>query len=115
MRLLAALTVGVLLGLGACSNTAGAHGSPSWAWYKSRATQCVVAHEGGWTSVNPAGYYGRFQMDRAFQRETAYGRRAMRRWGLAHRWPPRVQVHHAWTIWRYAGWSRWPTYARYCR
>jgi hypothetical protein len=92
-----------------------ARANPSWAWYRSSATQCVVAHEGGWTSVNPVGYYGRFQMDVSFQNETAYGRRAFRRWGTANRWPPAVQVFHAWSIWKVAGWSRWPTYYRYCR
>jgi hypothetical protein len=88
--------------------------NPAWAWYRSSATQCVVNHEGGWTSVNPAGYYGRFQMDVSFQNETAYGRAAYRRWGTANNWPPLVQVRHAYSIWLYAGWSRWPTYARYC-
>ena len=77
-------------------------------------TQCVVNHEGGWTSVNPAGYYGRFQMDVSFQTETPFGRRAYRRWGTPNRWPPKGQVFHAWTIWTDAGWSRWPTYERYC-
>jgi hypothetical protein len=88
--------------------------NPGWAWYRSRDTQCVVNHEGGWTSVNPVGYYGRFQMDISFQNETAYGRAAYRRYGTANRWPPLVQVRHAYSIWLSAGWSRWPTYAKYC-
>lgn len=86
----------------------------AWAWYLTPATQCVTNHEGAWTSVNSAGYYGRFQMDVPFQNETAYGRAAYRRWGTADHWPPAVQVQHAYSIWSYAGWSRWPTYARYC-
>lgn len=89
--------------------------SAAWSWYQRSDTQCVVNHEGGWTSVNKWGYYGRFQMDVSFQRETPYGRWAYARWGTADHWPPDVQVQHAYSIWRYAGWSRWPTYNRYCR
>lgn len=54
-------------------------------------------------------------MDRSFETETAYGRWAERRWGRASSWPPIVQVRHAYEVWLYAGWSRWPTYRRYCR
>jgi len=88
--------------------------NPAWAWYLRGDTQCVVSHEGGWTSVNPAGYYGRFQMDVSFQNETKYGQKAYRRYGTADKWPPIVQVVHAYSIWLYAWWSRWPTYYAYC-
>lgn len=88
--------------------------SAAWAWYRRSDTQCVTNHEGGWRSVNPAGYYGRFQMDVSFQTETPFGRRAYARWGTANKWPPAVQVEHAFTIWSKYGWGRWPTYARYC-
>jgi len=88
--------------------------SSAWAWYLSSDTQCVTNHEGAFTTNTGNGYYGRFQMDVSFQNETAYGRAAYRRYGTADRWPPAVQVQHAHDIWSYAGWSRWPTYARYC-
>ncbi len=88
--------------------------NPAWAWYLTPTVQCVVNHEGAWTSVNPAGYYGRFQMDIPFQNETPYGRAAFSRWGTANNWPPIVQVKHAHGVWTYAGWSRWPTYYAYC-
>jgi hypothetical protein len=92
--------------------------NPAWAWYRSSATQCVVNHEGSATSIGYVNgvptYYGRFQMDVSFQNETAYGRAAFRRYGTANNWPLLVQVKHAYSIWLYAGWSRWPTYGRYC-
>jgi len=114
MRLhLTALAVVAALFL-AVTGTASSVLSKHWAWYYRWDTQCVVNHEGGWTSVNPSGYYGRFQMDVSFQKETAFGRRSYNRWGTANHWPPWAQVYHAYEVWRYAGWSRWPTYRRYC-
>lgn len=90
--------------------------SAAWAWYLRDDTQCVVNHEGGWNSpsIDPPGKYaGRFQMDSAFERETAFGRKMSDRYGRAWKWPPWAQVYHAWEVWSYAGWSRWPTYARF--
>lgn len=90
----------------------------AWKWYKRSDTQCVVdreSHDDTWRAVSSRGtYHGRFQMDYSFETETSYGRWAERRWGRASHWPPIVQVRHAFEIWLYAGWSRWPTYARYC-
>lgn len=89
----------------------------AWAWYQTRDTQCVVNHEGGWTSpsISPPGMYaGRFQMDYSFERETAFGRKMSDRHGRAWNWPPWAQVFHAYEVWSYSSWSRWPTYARYC-
>lgn len=84
------------------------------AWYARGDTQCEVDHEGGFESVSPDGTYaGRFQMDRFFERETPYGARAQARWGRANNWPPYVQINHAWEVWSYAGWSRWPPYRRF--
>jgi hypothetical protein len=91
--------------------------SAAWAWYRTGATQCVVNHEGGWTSpsIDPPGMYaGRFQMDASFERETTFGAAMQERYGRAWSWPPWAQVYHAYEVWLYAGWSRWPTYARYC-
>jgi hypothetical protein len=91
--------------------------SSAWAWYYTRDTQCVVNEEGAWNSPSndpPGMYAGRFQMDEAFEKETTFGRTMSDRYGRAWNWPPWVQVYHAWTIWKYAGWSRWPTYAKYC-
>jgi hypothetical protein len=88
---------------------------PALVWYESRDTQCVVAHEGGFTSVSKGGtYHGRFQMDQHFERETALGRWAQRTYGRASNWPKIIQVRHAYMMWKKFGWSRWPTYARYC-
>lgn len=98
----------------AVTGTASGHSTNYWAWYARWDTQCVVNHEGGWKSVNRAGYYGRFQMDVSFQTETSFGKWAFRRWGTANHWPHWAQVKHAYEVWRYSGWSRWPTYARYC-
>jgi hypothetical protein len=91
----------------------------AWAWYRTPATQCVCDHEGGWTSVGPTAhdgsyYAGRFQKDASFERETAFGRRMQARYGRSIHWPPWAQVFQAYEVWSYAGWSRWPTYAKYC-
>lgn len=83
------------------------------AWYADGATQCEVAHEGAWTSVNSAGYYGRFQMDTSFQQETPFGAAAYAQYGTAEKWPPSVQIQQAFNVWSYAGWSRWPPYSKY--
>jgi hypothetical protein len=88
--------------------------APAWVWYYSAPTQCVVNHEGGVSSVNPAGYYGRFQMDASFEVSTPYGKHAVRRWGHANNWPLSVQVHHAHEVWAHDGWGHWPTYSRFC-
>jgi hypothetical protein len=88
--------------------------SDAWAWYNRSDTQCVVNHEGGFSSVNSAGYYGRFQMDVSFQKETHFGRWAYSRWGTANNWPSWAQVVHAYDVWTRSGWSRWPTYYNYC-
>lgn len=83
----------------------------AWAWYSRPDTQCVVAHEGGWRSLNPWGYAGRFQMDRDF--ELAYGRE----WahlGRASSWPHTAQVVAAYRGFLARGFQPWPTYARYC-
>lgn len=89
----------------------------AWEWYNRSDTRCVVDHEGGWKSRSidpPDVYAGRFQMDYSFERETAFGRKMYDRYGRAWNWPPAAQVLHAYEVWLYAGWSRWPTYARYC-
>lgn len=83
------------------------------AWYADGATQCEVSHEGGFSSVNPAGYYGRFQMDYGFQTSTAYGKSAYRRYGTADKWPEGVQIEHAHDVWTVRGWSPWPPYYKY--
>ena len=87
-------------------------------WYRRSDTQCVVTAESKdntWTAVSSDGTYrGRFQMDYSFETETPYGRWAERRWGRSDNWPPIVQIIHALEVWLYAGWSRWPTYYRYC-
>lgn len=84
------------------------------AWYARGDTQCEVAHEGGFRSVSPGGkYHGRFQMDSSFEAETKYGAAAQRRWGRASNWPAYVQINHAFEVWSYAGWSRWPPYYKF--
>lgn len=83
-------------------------------WYADGATQCEVAHEGGWTSVSAGGFYhGRFQMDYGFETRTAFGRTMERRYGRASRWPPDAQILHAYEVWRRSGWAPWPPYYRY--
>lgn len=86
----------------------------AWKWYYSPATQCEVSHEGGWTSFGDGSHAGRFQMDYSFETETAFGRAAERRWGRAYNWPHWAQVKHAFEVWLYAGWHRWPPYYVYC-
>jgi hypothetical protein len=86
----------------------------AWAWYRTSTTQCVCDHEGGWRTDSNYPYAGRFQMDPSFERETAFGARMQRKYGRANNWPPWAQVFHAFEVWSYAGWSRWPTYAKYC-
>lgn len=84
------------------------------AWYFDGATQCEVSYEGGWTSVSPDGtYHGRFQMDYSFQTETPFGRAMEARYGHAENWPPWAQIQHAYEVWSYSGWSRWPPYHKY--
>lgn len=84
------------------------------AWYNDGATQCEVAHEGGWTSVSPNGmYHGRFQMDYQFQHATAYGAHAYDTYGAAEHWPPGVQIQHAYSQYLARGWAPWPPYYAY--
>lgn len=84
------------------------------AWYEDGATQCEVSHEGGFTSLSPDGKYaGRFQSDYSFETETAFGRMMESRYGRANRWPIGAQIDHAFEVWSYSGWSRWPPYYRY--
>lgn len=84
------------------------------AWYFDGATQCEVAHEGGFTSVSPDGtYHGRFQMDHSFQTETTFGAQMEARYGEADRWPHGAQIQHAFEVWSYSGWGRWPPYYKY--
>lgn len=84
----------------------------AWAWYNTGSTQCVVNHEGGWGSVNSAGYYGRFQMDVGFQ--TAYGAEFYYRFGTANNWPQWAQVVTAYRGWKKRWYYPWPTYFKYC-
>lgn len=83
------------------------------AWYADGATQCEVAHEGAFTTNTGNGYYGRFQMDLGFQQSTSYGRRAYALYGTADRWPPSVQIEHAYEVWTVRGWNPWPPYSVY--
>jgi hypothetical protein len=74
---------------------------------------CIVSHEGTWTSATGNGYYGALQMDLDFQ--YAYGRQYVRRFGLAHRWPPVVQLlvaERAYDSGR--GFGPWPNTRRMC-
>lgn len=81
------------------------------AWYFDGATQCEVSYEGGWTSVSPDGTYaGRFQMDSSFEAETTFGAAMQRALGRANNWPSWAQIQHAYEVWSYAGWGRWPPY-----
>jgi hypothetical protein len=87
--------------------------SAAWVWYYSAPTQCIVNHEGGVSSVNPYGYYGRFQMDSDFETSDVFGRRAARRWGHASNWPLSVQVKHAHDTFLKRWYNPWPTYWAY--
>lgn len=74
---------------------------------------CIRRHEGAWTTATGNGYYGALQMDTDFQ--YAYGREYVRRWGLAHRWPPVVQLlvaERAYDSGR--GFGPWPNTRRMC-
>lgn len=83
------------------------------AWYMDGATQCEVAHEGGWTSDSNYPYAGRFQSDQYFETETAFGRQMEAAHGRASNWPPWAQIQHAYEVWSYSGWGRWPPYFKY--
>jgi hypothetical protein len=71
----------------------------------------VHEHEASWTDGG-APYYGGLQMDRNFM--AAYGRRYLRRWGTADRWPVWAQLLAAERGRRARGWWPWPSTARMC-
>lgn len=58
--------------------------------------------EGGYTSVNPAGYYGAYQFDvRTWNGYAGYSNAAQA--------PPLVQDQKAWETYQRRGWQPWPT------
>lgn len=74
---------------------------------------CIHYGEGPWNANTGNGYYGGLQMDLRFQR--SYGRDALRRYGLAHRWPWWTQILVADRAYRSGrGFYPWPTTARRC-
>lgn len=86
-------------------------------WYLDGATQCEVAHEGGFTSIGyvhgVATYGGRFQMDSSFETGTVLGREMQVQHGRAWNWPAWAQIEHAYEVWTARGWGPWPPYYNY--
>lgn len=82
-------------------------------WAGQPGPSCVSGHEGGLTSVNPAGpYYGKWQADSAFER--AYNPTAQQRYGHANHWPERDQDYMAWRGHAKRGWAPWPNTSAMC-
>lgn len=74
---------------------------------------CIHRYEGAWNADTGNGYYGGLQMDKTFM--LTYGREFVRRWGWAHRWPPRVQILVAVRAHDSGrGFYPWPNTARRC-
>lgn len=99
---------------------AGNHCGPLSVWAFRRipagvraAFMCIHRYEGSWTANTGNGYYGGLQMDRSFM--GSYGADAIRRYGLAHVWPPHVQIIVADRARRTGrGYGPWPNTARMC-
>lgn len=90
-------------------------------WYFDGATQCEVAHEGGFTTDSNWPFAGRFQMDESFEKATDpswvmpsdYGLRMHERYGRANNWPHGAQIEHAYGQFLLRGWGPWPPYTKY--